>query len=386
MTGMMIREELFDAAMTATGLTDFGDSDFEEPLAVLIKSYNEEAQLSELGKFALRGELIGNLCARLRVIDGLKKIPEAHTAKIEKPIFILGFPRTGTTTLHNMIQANPDCQVLEHWLGISPRPRPPREQWESDADYQRSAEILRQQYAANPDFRAQHDVSADGADECRLIFAHMFMDDTYGYLADLPSYRKWLAEHSMVPAYRWHKDVLKLLQYPADTNRRWVLKYPSHLAWLEDLFEVYPDACIIHPHRNPVAAVPSFASLLAGVASLFSDSWGPREIGPFLADQWRQRIDAYLDLRERLNREDQFFDIQFTDVLDDPVAAIKQAFTQFGMELSEPAQTAMRHWHEQHPPGRHGKHRYTAEAFGLHERELAEGFQRYCERFGLNGN
>lgn len=382
---MFASKELIETATAATGLTDFGKPDFEEALAVLVNAYNEEAGLSEIGQFAIRGELIGNLSARLQVIDALKKAPEAHAAKIERPIFILGFPRTGTTTLHNMIQANPDCQVLEHWLGVSPRHRPPRDQWESDPDYQRIAEILRQQYEANPDFRAQHDVSADGADECRLVFAQRFMDDTFGYLTNIPSYRHWLDQQSMVPAYQWHRDVLKVLQYPDDTQRRWVLKYPSHMAWLKDLLTVYPDACIIHTHRNPADTIPSFASLLSGVASLFSDSWQPQDIGPFLAEQWRRRVDDYLDFREQLNRENQFFDIQFADVLRDPVEAVSKAFAKFDMALSDHAKTAMGNWLESHPPGRHGKHRYTAEEFGLNRDELSESFKRYRERFGLYG-
>lgn len=381
---MMTLDEMLDLATSSTGFSDFGCPVFLEPLSILIKSYNEEAQLSPIGSQAIRGELLTILSARLRVVEGLKKALGASTKNIDKPIFILGLPRTGTTTLHNMIQANPDCQVLEHWLGISPRPRPLRVEWKDDPDYQRIDENLRKLYEANPEYRVQHDVSVDGADECRLILAHSFMDDTFGYLADLPGYRKWLDAQCMVPAYRWHKSVLQLLQYPDDTNRRWVLKYPSHLAWLKDLFEVYPDACVIHTHRDPVATVPSFASLLSGVASIFSDKWSPEKIGPFLARQWSQRMDNYLNLREQLNRENQFFDIQFADVLEDPVGILERAFEKFDLELSDKARIAMSDWHGKNPRGRHGEHQYTPEQFGLNKRVLAQSFERYRRRFGIN--
>ncbi|MDD3799021.1 MAG: sulfotransferase, partial [Novosphingobium sp.] len=255
---MFTVEEIKEAAVATSGLSDFGSTEFEEPLAILVKAYNEEAQLSEIGEPAIRGELIGDLAGRLRVIEGLKRAPQALEENIEKPVFILGFPRTGTTTLHNMIQANPDCQVLEHWLGLYPKSRPPRAQWESDPDYMTVADALRRQYEANPDLRAQHDISADSADECRFLFKHLLMDDGYGYLCDLPSYWAWFDAQSMAPAYRWHRNALKLIQYPHDTKRRWVLKYPTHMAWIEELFEVYPDACIIQTHRDPAATIPSF--------------------------------------------------------------------------------------------------------------------------------
>lgn len=377
--------ELMEAAVAATGLKDFGGREFEAPLSVLIESYTTEAQLSAIGDQAVQGELISNLAARLRVVDGLKKAPQALEKSIAKPIFILGFPRTGTTTLHNLLQANSDYQVLEHWLAVSPMSRPPRSQWHNEPSYRQAAETLRRHYESNPDLRAQHDISVESADECRFIFGQMFMDDSFGYVTNLPTYRAWLDRQSMLPAYQWHNQVLKLLQYPHDIERRWVLKYPSHLAWLDALLEVYPDACIIHTHRDPVEAIPSFASLVSGVATVFSDNWTPKDIGRLMAEQWQNRVDSYLDLRKALDREHQFFDIQFSELLEDPVGAVSNAFEKFGLELSAGSIAAMRDWHAQHPPGRHGRHDYKAQDFGLEESDLAARFQRYREKFGLTG-
>ena len=323
------------------------------------------------------------MTGRLRVVDGLKKNPKALAASIERPIFILGFPRTGTTTLHTMIQSNPDCQVLEHWLALRPRPRPARANWNIDPDYIEISEGLRQLYEANPALRAQHDISAAGADECRFLFKHVFMDDGYGYLSNLPSYWEWFDAQSMAPAYRWHLDTLKLLQHPNDTKRRWVLKYPSHMVWIKTLFEVYPDACVIQTHRDPVATIPSFASLICGAATTFSQARSPQDVGRFLVKQWRDRIDRFIDARADLNRESHFFDLQFGEVLGDPVGAVKRAFAHFGMPVSKTAELAMRDWLKMHPLGRHGGHQYTADEFGLSLTELSEGFQRYRDRFGV---
>lgn len=380
---MLNREKLMIAASEVTGLYDFGNSDYEEALSRLIKSYNEEADLSVLGHYAARNDLIADLCGRLWVVDGLKNSPEALKAKIEKPIFILGFPRTGTTTLHNMIQANPECQVLEHWLALAPRPRPPKEQWADDSHYQRVTEALRLQYAANPDLRAQHDISADSADECRFILRQMFLDDSYGYVCNLPSYREWFEKKAMKASYQWHSDVLKLIQHPLDLNRRWVLKFPSHLACLKEIFAVYPDACIIQTHRDPTATIPSFASLIAGAATTFSTSRDPRDIGRFMAKHWHQRVENSIRDREELNMEHRFYDVQFNEVLSDPVESIQKAFDKFDISISQAAESAIRDWHNSHPPGRHGSHRYTAEEYGLNTSDLSDYFEHYRNTYDI---
>ena len=380
---MIIREELMKAASNATGLNDFGDDSFQEALNRLICSYNTEADLSDVGLYSTRNDLINDLSGRLHVVNGLKNCPEALNANIKQPVFILGLPRTGTTTLHNIIQTHSDCQVLEHWLASAPRSRPLRQQWPNEADYQKSVQKLDLQYQENPTLRAQHDISAGSADECRFVLRHLFLDDSYGYVCHLPSYRKWYEQQPMKPLYEWHRDVLKLIQYPNDIHRFWVLKYPSHLANIKEIFDVYPDACIIQTHRDPVATIPSFASLITSVGAAYSDSMDPNKIGRFMSEHWYQRIEKATETRDELKKEDQFYDLQFDEVLRDPVASIKLAFNKFDLPFSETTEREMRTWHKYHPLGRYGAHDYTTKDFGLNNKFLSELFQNYRKKYKI---
>ena len=375
-------DDIKQSAISESGLNDFGSGEYEEPLSVLINAYNE-VKFSPEGKEAVRRDLITDLIARLRVVEGLKRAPEALERKIERPLFILGFPRTGTTTLHNLIQADPNCQVLENWIGILPKSRPPRASWQSDRDYLSIEEALRAMYEVNPELRAQHDIDADSADECRFLFKQMLMDDGYGYLCDIPSYSDWLDKQSMKAAYEWHKNALKLIQFPHDTDKRWVLKYPTHMAWITELFEAYPDACIIQTHRDPAATIPSFASLICGAAKTLSDGRTAEKVGPFLAKQWHNRVESFMKARTEMGREDQFFDIQFSDVVNDPVQSVRKAYEHFDIPFSDETETAMRDWATNHPPGRHGSHKYTAEEFGLDFDELSAMFSSYRDRYNV---
>lgn len=376
-------DEIRNDAMRETGLSDFGDAPLEAPLDLLTQATQQPGVLSGLGVQLMRRLITDNLTSRLKVVAGLKRTPEALNHPIRRPIFILGFPRTGTTTLHNMMAAMRGVQVLEHWIALNPKNRPPESEWDADADHIRVADALRAQYAANPELKAQHDISADSADECRYLLQHLLTDDTYGYLCDLPAYWEWLDRTPMRDAYLWHRRALQLIQYPHAVNQRWVVKYPSHMAWIDTLFEVYPDACIIQTHRDPAKAIPSFASLIHGVSQAFAGERSEHAFGRFLADQWHGRIENYMATRARIGRADQFHDVQFAEVLADPAGAVARACDRFGIEIGAGERARMEGWIAAHPSGRHGAHRYSADMFGLDPDELSARFATYRARFDV---
>lgn len=380
---MLDRETLMQAARDATGLDDFGPDDFEEGFAVLLKSYATDANLTDLGRQLAHDEIVGDLVGRLQVVEQLKQRPEILEAELERPIFILGLPRSGTTTIHHLLQQDPDSQVLEYWLGVVPKSRPPRGTWSDDPDFQRVAEVLRLTYEADPGLRALHDVSAEGAGECRFVFRHLFKDDSYDHTAYLPSYREWFDAQPMDDVYRWYHDVLKLIQYPDDVGKRWILKYPPHLRCLKELFREFPEACVIHTHRDPAKVIPSFASLLTHFTAVYEKEVDPHQVGALAARLWTERIAQGMIDRAELDRESQFVDLHFREVLSDPVGSLQKAFTALDLPLSETAIEQMNAWQASHQPERHGSHDYTAEAYGLDPAALSDAFREYRDHFGI---
>jgi hypothetical protein len=376
------RDALLSDASKASGLTDFGSPDFEPALAVLLESYAKDSRLTPLGRRLVHDELVGDLIGRLQVVDQLKRNPAIRTSRVGRPIFILGLPRTGSTTLQQMLQQDPDTQVLEYWLGVAPQPRPPRETWEANPNYQQVARVLRLTYEKDPGLRALHDVSADGPGECRFVFRHLFMDDSYDHTATLPSYRAWFDGQPMDRVYAWYADVLRLIQQPAP-ERRWALKYPPHLRCIREIFATFPDACVIHAHRDPARVVPSYASLLANFTAVYEDDVDHFAIARLSLRLWAERMAKGMRDRAELDREDRFFDLQFREVLEDPVGAVERAFRSFGVPLSDEGRARMRAWHQAHPQGRHGQHGHSADHYGLDRKQMSELFREYRERFGV---
>lgn len=119
-------EDLHASATKACGLDDFGtdDDNYREALGVLLDSYARDADLTEVGSKMSRFFLRNALVARLLSEAAWKQHPEHADVTIERPIFVTGLPRTGTTALHRLLTADPAHQGLELWLAEFPQPRP----------------------------------------------------------------------------------------------------------------------------------------------------------------------------------------------------------------------------------------------------------------------
>ena len=71
---------------------------------------------------------------------------------------------------------------------------------------------------------------------------------------DVPTYDRWVADHDMRSALRWHRRFLQVLQWKAP-RERWALKSPQHLWHLQHVHREYPDARFVQTHRDPVRAL-----------------------------------------------------------------------------------------------------------------------------------
>jgi len=374
-------EVLLDSARQAAGCEDFGNPDFMEPLRILLEAYDCEAELTELGRGMVHDMLLGMLRNRLVVQRFWNERPELLDVEIRRPLFVVGFPRTGSTALHHLLAHDPRHQLLEYWVAAAPCPRPPRAEWESHPGYQEAEASLRLQYERDPSLKAIHVMSPELPDECRHLWMQDFADDTFEVNARIPSYSRWYAQKDMRPVYRRHRDVLKLIQSNAEA-KPWVLKYSGHLRHLGALFDVYPDACVVWTHRDPTTVVPSYCSLATGWRALFEREVDRRAVGGWLAEVCADSVDRAMEVRERVDPA-RIYDLDFRELLRDPVAAVKDIYSYFEIEQDAESETCMRAWHGDNPQGKHGAHVYRAEDYGLSREALAERFAPYMERYAV---
>lgn len=369
-------DSLLAHAQASTGLTDFGDELWREPFTVLLQSLQEEAQLTLMGRLMARSDIILWLSSRLQVIDTLKQHPEILQQELVAPMVIVGLPRSGTSILFELLSQDPEVGVPQMWEALLPCPPPVAATYTSDPRIERADRLFTQWNRVAPEFASMHEMRGDIPAECGLLMAGTFISDHIQSLHQTPSYSAWCAQADYEPVYRYHRDVLKILQWK-NPRQRWLLKAPEHQVHLQTLLGVYPDARIVQTHRDPLKCMASTTSLMGTLYAMRSDQ-------PFNAEMFEhmimgeataQRLEAVIDQREAgVVPAANIADSRYQDLMQDPMACIEGIYQHFGMSLSAAARERMLQYLASKPKGKFGQHQYQVDAGRAPERAL---FKRY---------
>ena len=380
---MRSAEELIAKAVEETGLDDFGNGDWREGFERLVASLNGEASLTDLGAkitaYRVR-RLLGN---RLRIEDAYRRNPEIAEEQIVAPIFIIGLPRTGTTALSNLVAADPAIRSLRLWESLEPTP-PPDDATQHDdpriAATQAGLDAMDQVY---PRMKALYPQSATGPTECQDLLGAAFRTIHFDGMARVPGYIEWVLGSDMRPAYRYHRRILKLLQWRS-RPKLWHLKTPAHTLALDALDDAYPDARFIWTHRDPAEVLGSVCSLIRYLRAMVSDRSDPAELAAAQLDLWSEAVRRGTDFRDRVG-EDRFADVRNSDLSARPIPTVRDAYGRLGLTLSQEAEDAMRRHLAANPRGAHGTHDYSLADFGVDAARVRGCFASYLDRFPTEG-
>ena len=376
-------DALLKAAMENTGLDDFGDDWFRAPLKLLIKALNEEAELTLLGRILARSELQRFLQNRLRIEDCWRRHPEIADENIETPIFVCGPGRSGTTLLHELLSQDPAHRVPQLWELMFSVPPPETATYASDPRIgEAHRQIVLMDYI-DPAFPSMHVNRGDLPNECIFIFALQGLADVFVGQYNIPSYSIAMAGTDLTPVYAYHKRVLQLLQFK-HKKERWVLKSPAHIARLNYLFAVYPDARVVVTHRDPLRVISSMSSLTTTLKRMRSEKLrNDTDIGGTAFGQ-QMMLEHYMRLRDQLaGRSEQILDMRYQDLVADPLATVAGLYAQWGLPLSDEAAAGMRAHIEARPQGQHGTHKYSFADTGLDLEQERAKFAAYQKRFNV---
>ena len=368
-------DDLHASATRRTGLADFGPDDYTDGLAVLLDSYTSEAGLTPLGAKMQRTFLRGALTARLLSQAGWQAHPDHDQVPIDRPVFVTGLPRTGTTALHRLLTADPSSQGLEMWLTQAPQPRPPRGAWADDPVFQYIQSGFSRHHEEHPEFMGVHYIAADQVEECWQLLQQSMRSVSFETLAHVPGYSAWLRGQDWTAAYRRHRSNLQMIGLH-DGDKRWVLKNPSHLFALGALLDVYPDALVIQTHRSPRTAIASACSLAAQASAGWSKAFTGTTIGRSQLDLWARGLSVFTAGRRRRDPA-QFYDVRYDDLVADPVGTVEAVYGHFGLPLTGAAMDAVRSLATAARAGGDSAHRYSLDEFGLTGGEVDERFSAY---------
>jgi len=364
---------LLAAARDKTGLSDFGDQWFIEPLTVLTTALVDEARLSDLGLDLTKRRLVASLSDRLRLKQLHAVHPEILQEQVTVAAEICGLPRTGSTLLHRLLASSPDVTSTLSWETSYPLPFP-GEGPDAELRKQRARDRYEMFLEMAPDFGDIHTIEWDGPEEDVILLDRTFTSMSYDSFYWIPTYGLWLREFDQAPAYRELREWLQVLQWqsPARDGKPWMLKSPHHLTAVDTVLDTFPECKIVMTHRSPSKAVPSYASMVCAISDQYSDQVDPSAVGPYWRDRFVSALSQFAAVRAK--RPDRFVDVKFQDVVSDPVGTATKVLGEMGLPADRDALGA---YMVRNKDQRHGSHTYAAEDFGLSEAELERDFAFY---------
>jgi hypothetical protein len=377
-------------AQRKESLTDWGRGEFERPLGVLCDDYAAAAaDLNAVGVHILRSGIVHSLRMRLRAQEWIRRHPEILQERILAPIVVVGMMRSGTTLVQRLLAADPRFNAAYGWEVVEVAPRLEYRFGGADPRIEISETREAKSRELAPDLFAIHPMYAREAEEEIVFLADAFISHVPESGAHLPRYRSWLDEQDFSPAYIYLHRMLQFLQWQkrrGSTERlaspkRWVLKSPAHLGYLNALRNQFPDLHIVHMHRDPRATIASGASLNATLHAMHADRVDLARVGA----QWLQRMgwtndramaarSAWADQAERVT------DIGFDAAVTDPIGQIARVYDALGLALTAEAEGAMRRWLKERPHEA-SRPRYTLDDYGLAPDQVADQFRLYNKRF-----
>jgi hypothetical protein len=375
-------DDLVDRCRNATGLTDFGDTPFRDGLEIFLQACREEADLSLFGFLGTRWDTRRLLTNLLRLRQEELRAPEILRQPIDRPLFITGMPRSGTTFLQNLLMADEANRSPRVWQVIHPYP-PDGLGRRPDRRRHQVARQLRMFGILSPEFPRMHPIDADSPQECSEIAAHVFASSRFETTYSIPSYQNWLAEVGHLDGYQFHKRFLQHLQHQETKSVRWVLKCPDHVHTLDALREVYPDARIVFVHRDPVHVLLSVTRLTEVLRKPFTRHIDRVAIGRHEHEYWRAAALTMMQAADEEPFAEPIFHIRYPDLVADPVGTVEALYRHFGLTLGAETSSRITKILEQAPDGGYGRNQFEPDAYGIDFSSVRSDFAAYTRKFGV---
>jgi hypothetical protein len=377
-------ERLCGHATRRTGLEDFGSPPLTPALPELLNSLEHEAGLRPFGRFLMRVHLRDLLETRLRLAKAWTgRLERIERQRLERPVFIVGMPRSGSTFLHELLAADPGHRAPRVWEVMYPTAAGGQDHPATQRHIRKTEACLWCFRRLAPKADSVYPMRALTPHECVAIQSYTFLSEEFVSTCRIPSYEAFLHAADLTPAYRWQKRFLQHLQV-GTPEKRWVLKSPDHVHGLAALFSVFPDAFLVQTHRNPVEVLKSSANLTQVLHGLYGRAADPAETLAREARMLAENTERFIHFRDQHPElADSIIDIKYSELVSDPLTAVQTIYARLGTTMNESQTERVRQLAATR--SRYRGPRASAEPLRgtlMIGAELSR-FERYCLRFGL---
>lgn len=358
------------------------DTAIEESLEKLLVSLNTETQLTESGAAAVEKRLLRMLANRLRMERDFLSHPDIADQKVERPVFITGMGRTGSTKLQRLLAASGDFLYIPCWQSHS-LALLTGDRNENPADRIRLAEEEIHWFNTHaPGVERIHPFDPQVADEESVALEHCLFAPWMAALLFVPGYAMWRAGQGFESDIRFLKRILQYLQWQFHDgdNRPWILKSPAYPGMEPLLAQIFPDAVFLTTHRHPLSIVSSASSLLSSFHGAWSDFDPKHILGPMVLEQLAMGAQCHMQGRDG-NPALRILDIGYSELTKNSPRTAARVYAHAGIAPGDAAAAKMANWETENAQHKHGVHRYSLEDYELTPEMIENRFARYIARF-----
>ncbi|WP_327721890.1 sulfotransferase [Streptomyces sp. NBC_00490] len=360
-------DRAFDQIIAKAGQAD-GDEPFTDGFRFLLRHWAGAQDLTPVGWQAARSHVRRHLTNRARVMRLIAENPAIEQEPIDKPVFVVGLPRTATTLAHGVLSLSDEHRCPLVWELLAPG------LYTSPGQRRKAITAARRWVDGMnlfaPRLRDIHPMTAEGPEECTFLLPHALVPLSQ---ARIPAYQAWHYERDFVPDYRYLKQVYQVLQY-GRPRRRWVLKSPMHTENLDALRTVFPDATLVWTHRDPATVVASFCSLVEQGMNGTLDPVDLHGLGATWLELLSRSAQRGIASRAAIPRE-ALVDVPYSWLGSDPATGAPKLYEAIGARWTDADATRLAEIAAR-PKGAR-PHRYDLSRYGLTRADVESAFADY---------
>jgi hypothetical protein len=364
------------AARASTGLGDFGDDRFAEPLAVLLDAVRSEADLTDAALAEQRGEFVHSAEVRLRAQDWFARSPEILDEVVDPALVIVGPQRSGTSKLFRLIAADDRWTKLITWQAQNPIPLVPPGSVEPDPRIAEAEAFVERMRWLQP----AHEMDAHAPEMEAMIMNLGFMTNSPTRI--VPSHQQYCEHADHTSVYDFLHAMLQFIQWQnGGPTGQWILKSPTHLPTLRELSTRYPDTVLVMTHRHPRTSVASMLKLAELGTANYARHTDRARVRDFWLHILQLNMERFLAFREQ-GTMTRWVDVPYRELRDDSLASVERIYDAVGVDDSEETRAALERWERDNPPNKQGEFSYQLEDYGLTDDDVEREFSGYIRAFG----
>ena len=320
--------------------------------------------------------------------------PGHKTQPIEKPLFILGNLRSGSTFLHRLLSRDSETFTsLTIWdIYLTPSVTQKKiTQFFSRLDNKLGGHLHRLLYAFDRRTLGKfkiHTISFFQPEEDENILFHIWdsfwVSFLFPFMDELPNYRHF--DEALPPERKrrimaFYKSMLQRHMY-ATGKKYFVAKAPAFSPKIESLVEFFPEARIIYLARNPLDMLPSTVSWINYARRVFTD---PQEKWLYLDEivdftqHWYSHPLKYLDSHP----SPRHLILNYEDLIQRPEQVLRAFYEQFGYP-DRPGLEVIVDEAVKETLSFNSDHAYSYAEMGFTRQQIIELYPEIFERFGFD--